>query len=80
MASDGPGVISDSPEDHREDRADLKPTSRTDTSSPPAVVPADPHSGKDPQKTPAGKSFCLVLHTLIRSACLLFLQWVSEGH
>ncbi|KAK2910153.1 leukocyte receptor cluster member 9 isoform X2 [Channa argus] len=44
MASDGPGIPSDSPEDQRQDRAYLKPTSQTDTPGRPTEVPADPNS------------------------------------
>lgn len=60
MASAGPEMPSDSPQDHGGDGAHLKPTSRTDASNPQAEVPADCNSGKDPQNSTAGKSFCLV--------------------
>lgn len=71
MASDGSGVPSGSPEDHRGEG-----THPTDTPSPGAGVPADPNSAKDTLKATAGKSPCVVIYVLIHCNCSLFVKWV----
>ncbi|KAK2844680.1 hypothetical protein Q5P01_011339 [Channa striata] len=57
MASDVPGIPSHSSEQQTQDRALLKPTSRSDTSSRSTEIPADPNS-VSPEQDDNGVNMC----------------------